>query len=265
MSSAKGAGKIFVMPGQSARAELKAEKQSLSLRAVATAAHELKSPVEAMTYLVYLLRQNPHLDAQMRDYVQQLDRELKRMRHVLRETLQAYREAASPTLVSLSDVLDIILRFYDHKIAFKQIRVERRYECDGVVKALSEDLRQVFSNLVVNALEALRLNGTLIVHVYQSQDWSDAQRRGVRGVPGVRVVIADSGPGILPENRSKVLRQVFTTKGGRGTGLGLQVSTIIVQKQGGSIRFRSSTKPGRSGTTFSVFLPALTLDAEQAA
>ena len=203
-----------------------------------------------MTDLVYLLRQYPRLDEQPRNYVQQLDKELERMRHVLSQTLRAYRDRENPTLVSLSDVLDIILRFYDHKIAFKQIRVERRYECDGVVKSFSEDLRQVFSNLVVNALEAGRLGGKLTVHIYQSPDW-----RNDRGT-GVRVVIADTGSGILPENTSKVFRQVFTTKGGKGTGLGLQVSDKIVQKQGGSIRFRSSTKPGRNGTVFSVFLPA---------
>lgn len=204
-----------------------------------------------MTYLVYLLRQYPRLDEQPRNYVQQLDKELERMRHVLSQTLRAYREPANPTLVSLSDVLDTILRFYEHKISFKQIGVERRYECDGVVRALSEDLRQVFSNLVVNALEALRLGGKLIVHIYPSRDWDDDEHTGVR------VVIADTGSGILPENRSKVFRQVFTTKGGKGTGLGLQVSAKIVQQQGGSIRFRSSTKPGRNGTAFSVFLPAL--------
>lgn len=245
-------GKMLVMPGQCARRRLKADKQSLSLRTVATAAHELKSPVEAMTYLVYLLRQSPLLDERLRDYVKQLDNELERMRHVLSQTLRAFRDPANPTLVSLSDVLDTILRFYDHKIAFKQIRVERRYECDGVVKAFSEDLRQVFSNLVVNALEALRLSGKLTVHVYQSRDWTDARRTGVR------VVIADNGSGIFTENRRKVFRQVFTTKGAKGTGLGLQVSAKILQKQGGSIWFRSSTKPGCTGTIFSVFLPALT-------
>ena len=183
--------------------------------------------------------------------MQQLEKELERMRHVLSQTLQAYREPANPTLVPLPDVLDTILRFYDHKIAFKQIRIERRYECGGVVRALSEDLRQVFSNLVVNALEALRLGGKLTVHIYSSRDWSDDERAGVR------VVIADTGSGIVRENRSKVLRQVFTTKGEKGTGLGLKVSATIVQKQGGSIRFRTNTTPGRSGTTFSVFLPAL--------
>ena len=244
-----GAGKILVMPGQSTRAELKREKQPW--RNVATAAHELKSPVEAMTYLVYLFRQSPRLDEQLRDYVQQLDNELERMRHVLSQTLRAYREPANPTLVSVSDTLDTILHFYEHKIAFKHIRVERRYECDGVVKALSEDLRQVFSNLIVNAFEVLRLGGKLTLHIYQSPDWRDTRRAGVK------VIVADNGSGVLPEHRGKLFRQRFTTKGGKGTGLGLQVSTKIVQKQGGSIRFRSSTRPGHSGTVFSVFLPAL--------
>jgi len=237
------------MTGQGAQVELKPEKQSW--RNIASAAHELKSPVEAMTYLVYLLRQNPHLDEQAHDYAQQLDTEMKRMGHVLQQILGVYREPASPTLVPLLDVLDTILHFYEHKIAFKRIQVERRYESEGVVKALSEVLRQVFSNLIVNALEALRLGGKLTLHIYQSPDWSDTRRAGVR------VIVADNGSGVLPEHRGKLFRQPFTTKGGKGTGLGLQVTAKIVQKQGGSIRFRSSTRPGHSGTVFSVFLPAL--------
>lgn len=70
------------------------------------------------------------------------------------------------------------------------------------------------------------------------------------------MTIADNGGGILAEHRDKITsQQLFTTKGEKGTGLGLKVSAEIVRKAGGSIRFRSSAEPGRSGTVFSVFLP----------
>jgi signal transduction histidine kinase len=232
--------------------ELERKKQAPTGLSVAAAAHELKSPVEAITNLIYLLQRNLSLDEEARSYVQQIENELAHMRHVIRQTLLQYREPASPTLVPLSDVLDTILRFFDHKIAFKQIHVERRYECDGLVRAHPEDLRQVFSNLVVNALEALRLHGKLTVHIYQSRRWCDESYNGVR------VTVADNGGGILREHRDKILSQkLFTTKGGKGTGLGLKVSAEIVRKAGGSIRFRSSAEPGRSGTVFSVFLPTM--------
>jgi len=195
---------------------LEPEKQAFGGVWVASAAHELRTPVEAMMNLIHLLDHNPSLDAIARSYVQQLDNELTRMRHIITQILDAHRQPANPTLVSLSDVLETIFRFYNHKVAFKQIQIDKRYECDGLVKALVEDLRQVFSNLVVNALEALRLNGRLTVHIYRSRDWSNVQRAGVR------VVIADNGPGILPQHRDKIMSEpFFTTKGEKGTGLGL--------------------------------------------
>jgi len=72
---------------------------------------------------------------------------------------------------------------------------------------------------------------------------------------GVRVTIADNGTGIRAEDRPRLFEPFFTTKEKTGTGLGLWLSESIARKHGGSIRLRSSTKPGRSGTTFTVFLP----------
>jgi signal transduction histidine kinase len=139
--------------------EFKAKQQTIKGLTVASAAHELKNPIESITNLVYLLQRNFSLDREAREYVQLVDKELERVRYVINQTLAGFREPASSSLVSVPDVLDTILRFYSDKIVFKQIGIDKRYECDGVVKAHSEDLRQVFSNLIVNALEALRLKG----------------------------------------------------------------------------------------------------------
>jgi signal transduction histidine kinase len=235
-------------------------KQVIDRVTLASAAHELKNPVEAMTNLVYLLEQHSGLDEGARAYVEQLRLELQQMRHVLSQTLEIYRVHANPTLVSLPELLGTIIRFYSHKIGFKQIQVETRYEGDGVVRALSEDLRQLFSNLVINALEALQVNGRLTVHIYESLDWSNAHRTGIR------VVIADNGLGVLPEHRDKIMsRRFFTTKGEKGTGLGLRICADIVRKAGGSIRFRSSSAWGRRGTVFSVFLPTPLVEVGPAA
>ena len=74
-------------------------------------------------------------------------------------------------------------------------------------------------------------------------------------VEGVRVTVADNGGGIAPENRRKIFDPAFTTKGEQGTGLGLWITQDIVRRRGGSLRMRSGVQPGRTGTSFSVFLP----------
>src|SRR5215470_15694240 len=168
------------------------DPQVINSLTVASAAHALKNPLEAMVGLVYLLKKNLELglQEQLQECAHGLEKELERMRQIVNETLGNYREPPNPALISLSDIIDTILRFYDHKIVFKHIQVDRRYECDDLLKAFSEDLRQLFSNLVINALEALRLEGRLTIHIYKSQDWLDTKRAGVR------VVIADNGSGI---------------------------------------------------------------------
>jgi signal transduction histidine kinase len=218
---------------------------------IASAAHELKNPLEAMTALVYLLQRNPSLDQQAHQHVDQLSTELDHIRHIINQTLGLYRQSASRGAIRLREMLDTILAFYAHKIQFKQITVDRRYACDGLIEAFfPEELRQVFTNLVVNALEALPLKGSgrLAVHIFSSREWTRPESSGVR------VVIAYNGSGIRQEHREQIFQPHFTTKE-KGTGLGLWLSAGIIRKHGGSIHVRSSTQPARHGTVFSVFLP----------
>jgi signal transduction histidine kinase len=107
----------------------------------------------------------------------------------------------------------------------------------------------VFANLIGNAVEAVGPGGTIQLHVFPCRDRRDS------GQQGVRVVVADDGPGIAPLDRNRIFEPFFTTKGEKGTGLGLWVVNGIVQKHGGRVRLRSSTRPGRSFTCFSIFLP----------
>jgi signal transduction histidine kinase len=70
------------------------------------------------------------------------------------------------------------------------------------------------------------------------------------------LTFADNGSGITAENLQKIFEPFFTTKGSNGSGLGLSLVKDVVQKHCGSLRVRSSTKPGRSGSIFAIFLPA---------
>jgi signal transduction histidine kinase len=127
---------------------------------------------------------------------------------------------------------------------------------DGEVEltAAPGELRQIFSNLLANSLDAIEPGGSIRVKVSTTRN----PNSGGRGGPGqlyARVTIADNGRGIPAHARAQIFEPFFTTKGAIGTGLGLWVSQQLVDKHSGSIRLRSSANPPRRGTTFCVTLP----------
>jgi signal transduction histidine kinase len=121
---------------------------------------------------------------------------------------------------------------------------------------LAGEIRQIISNLVMNAIDAAPLGGRLVLKVMAANSWNGTGGRGIR------IIVADSGSGILACDRKRIFDAFWTTKKSTGTGLGLWVTRSIVEKAGGTIRVRSRVEPGRSGTVFSVFLPAKSQMAE---
>ena len=108
-------------------------------------------------------------------------------------------------------------------------------------------MRQVFSNLIVNAVDAVPRGGMIKIRVKHGRNW------GSRNM-GLRVLVSDNGPGIPAATRPHIFEPFFTTKGERGTGVGLWVSQGVIEKHHGTICMKSSTGANH-GTTFSVFLP----------
>lgn len=228
------------------------EKLAATGRLAALIAHEINNPLESVTNLLYLLEHHSSLDDRARQYVSMATEELARIVHITRQTLGFYREAAAPVPIRISELLANVLELYSHRMQARRIRVERRFGPQPEIRGFPGEMRQVFSNLIVNALEAVSDGGKIKLHLYESRDWRRPEQRGVR------VVIADDGPGIAPEHRRHIFEPFYTTKGERGTGLGLWVSRGIIHKYGGAIRVRSSVDPRWRGTVFSVFLPAHT-------
>ncbi len=226
----------------------RSEKLAAAGRIAGTLAHEINNPLSAVTNLLYLL-QTSNIDDSLRHYVDLAAGELARVSHIARNTLSFYREAASPVPVRMSEVLDSVLELYARQLADKSLKVTRHYHHEGEIQNFPGELRQVFSNLVLNAIDALPHNGELMLSIRASMVSGGRMR-------GVRVLVADRGAGIPAHLRPKLFEPFFTTKGERGTGLGLWVSHGIVQKQGGNIRVRSSIEPGKSWTVFSVFIPS---------
>jgi signal transduction histidine kinase len=125
-------------------------------------------------------------------------------------------------------------------------------ECDfdggDPVAGYRGELRQLFSNLVNNAIEAMPQGGCLKIRITRRPDWSS-------GCAGVRVTVSDTGSGIDPKDLPHIFEPFYTTKRDIGTGLGLWLSHGIVGKHSGTIRVRSRTRGHHRGTVFSVFLP----------
>lgn len=226
------------------------EKLASTGRMAATIAHEINNPLEAVTNLLYLIAHQPALDETVKKYTVMAEQELARVTHITRQTLGFYRRSEFPTKVNLVDVLENVLAIYARRVDSGDIAIVRKYRSDEPIEAFAGEVRQVFSNLLINAIEAIGHKGRILVHVSNWHDW----RRDGNAV-GVKVTIADDGPGIRPEQRSHLFEPFFTTKGEKGTGLGLWVSYGIVRKHGGHIRFRTRSEPGDSGTCFSVYLP----------
>ena len=228
----------------------KAEKLALAGRMATTVAHEINNPLEAIGNILYLLRNVVELSAEARRYVETAQQELKRVSEITKLTLGMQRGAADRReSVQVTKLLDNVLTLYERKSKTLGIQIQRRYSYDDVVIGSPGELRQVFSNLIVNAMDALAASGNkLVVSVRQARRWDT-------GAEGVRISIGDDGPGIAPAHRSQLFQAFYTTKGELGTGIGLWVSKAIVHKHGGALRVRSSVRGGQSGTCFSVFLP----------
>jgi PAS domain S-box-containing protein len=236
------------------------EKIAAVGRMAGVLAHEINNPLDAVKNLVYLFGQTPGMDDATRDYVRLMDGEVARIQNIVANTLSFYRDSSAPVPVKLNEVLDSVLHLYARKIERKHVTVETRIECTVPVYGYPGELRQVFSNLVANAVDAIGTNGRLKLHVYASTNWTNHRVRGLR------VVVADDGHGIAPDARAKLFEPFFTTKGEQGTGLGLWLAQGIVRKHQGFMRLHSSTRVGRTGTCFSVFFPTeQALDEDAAA
>ncbi|HXZ80547.1 MAG TPA: PAS domain S-box protein [Terriglobales bacterium] len=223
-----------------------AEKLAATGRLAATIAHEINNPLEAIMNLLFLARNDSSLSKTAQDYLVQAEQELARAAQITRQTLGFYRDGTAPEKLKVRETIDDVLRLYMRKLSSKRIRVEKRYQDEGEVTAFAGEIRQLFSNLIANAVDAMNEAGTLTVKISR---WSS------RSGAGIRTTIADTGSGIEREKMKKVFEPFFTTKKEVGTGLGLWLCKNIAEKHGGKIWLKSSRQGQRMGTALSVFLP----------
>jgi len=215
-------------------------------------AHEINNPLEAVTNLIYLAQETA-VQEDVRDYLRGADEELKRIAYVTRKTLGIFGETTATARVKLGELLDSAISVAS-RTRNKGIAVCHEVRQDPEICAVPSEIRQLMAHLLSNSFDAVDANGQVRVRLSAAKHWSTARH-------GVRLIVADSGCGIPESVRSSLFEPFVTTKTDVGTGLGLWTCKRIVDKHNGSIRIRSSTAPGKSGTVLSVFLPASPEDA----
>jgi PAS domain S-box-containing protein len=227
------------------------EKLAATGRLAASIAHEINNPLEAITNLLYLLRRFCQLGEAAMNYVTIAEREVRRMSEITQQTLRFYRQSTLPARATMEDLLDSVVDMYSARLASMGIMVERQYDPGLDLYCFAGEVRQVISNLVSNAMDAMASGGRLIVCARRSRDWVHPQREGVR------ITIADTGSGMTKEVHERLFEAFFTTKGSTGTGLGLWVSHEIILKHHGIIHLRSqpASAGSPSGTAFQIFFP----------
>jgi PAS domain S-box-containing protein len=223
------------------------EKHTVAGRLAASIAHEIHNPLDSVANLHHLLASEE--DPEKREeFLAMAKQELDRTMQISRAMLSLYREPKAPIRIDISPLIDDVLLLLDRRLADQSISVKRELEPELVVEGFPAELRQVFTNLIVNAADAAGRNGRIGIRT--SRALPEESRTA-----GVMIEISDSGPGISAKVEKNLFQPFFTTKGEQGTGLGLWVSMGIVQKHSGTIRIGNSDCDGFSGAAVCVYLP----------
>ncbi len=205
--------------------------------------HEIRNPLEALGHLTYLAREESTNPEAVRRYLLMADEQLVQLRHIASQTLGFARSSASTKPMCLVVLTEAALRVHQRAIEAKRIHIVRQLPDRLQASVYRGELLQAISNLIINAIDALENGGTLCLRLRKHEG-------------AVCLTIADNGHGIAPKQTSSIFEPFFSTKGEKGTGLGLALTRKIIDHHQGSIRVRSSVQPNRRGTSFRLRIPA---------
>ena len=232
---------------QTREALIRSEKLALVGRVAASISHEINNPLEAVINLLYLINQNAG-DETVKAFSLSAQQELARVSHIVTHTLRFNRQMNRASREKISELLDSSAAIYMARIKNMGVEVRRDYHDSERVLCFGSELRQVFANLRGNSFDALKPGGKLLLRTRDQVDPNTGER-------GVRVSVADSGTGMDKATQSRLFEPFFTSKGDKGTGLGLWVSREILRKHHALLRVRSKQSTDQNGTTFSIWLP----------
>jgi signal transduction histidine kinase len=166
---------------------------------------------------------------------------------IANQTLRFHKQSTKPQSITCLSLFSTTLNLYESRLKNSGIVVEKRKRANEPVACFEGDVRQVLSNVVTNAIDAMPLGGRLLVRSREATEWSTGRK-------GLALTIADTGSGMDHDTQCRMYEAFFTTKGIGGNGLGLWISADIMNRHQGTIRIRSSQEPA-SGTVVTLFLP----------
>lgn len=239
-----------VVPIDGGRAELHPELQRDGHKLEASLAHEINNPLESLLNLFYLMEAEASLTDEVRRYLVLAREEARRISQITHGAMQRFQHTEGRENTNIPSLLRSVVDFYRTRFENRGISIATRYCRDGELAVYEAPLRQTFSNLLLNASDAMPNGGKLQARVSIAHETAGQKRHGVR------VTVADNGCGISANDMSRIWQPFFTTKGAAGNGIGLSFVRETVQKHDGVLRVRSSTKQGHSGSVFTIFLPS---------
>jgi signal transduction histidine kinase len=227
------------------------EPASRASEAMLTSAiHEINNPLESLLNLLYLIEGDSALSEESRNHLKMAQEEVLRVARIAQSTMKQTRLPEAAQEADVAALLASVLELHKAKLERHKIAVSARNCHETTIVIYPEQMRQVFSNLLLNAVDAMPAGGTVYARISRTQEWCGQERHGLR------ITIADTGSGIPAEILSRIREPFFTTKGARGNGMGLAVVHDIVTHHDGRMKVRSSITPGQSGSVFSLFIPA---------
>ncbi|MDD2902779.1 MAG: PAS domain S-box protein [Syntrophales bacterium] len=223
---------------------LQAEKIASLGRLAAGVAHEINNPLAGILIYAEIMKRDLEENAQARENLEVIISQTVRCQQIVTRLLEFSRQSlGQKTLFDLNEIIIRCVELISHQPLFHNIEVNR--ELDPELPQIIGDpgqLQQVFTNLLLNAADAMGGQGKITIG-----------SRPAAGNEGAVLTFADTGPGIPVEIRDKIFEPFFTTKPpGKGTGLGLSIVYGVLQRHGGAIEVASGPA---GGTTFTIKLP----------
>lgn len=221
---------------------VQAEKLAAMGRLAASIAHEINNPLQAIHNCLHLTLKKPLAEEKKTRYLGMAQEEVERLITIVQRMLEFYRpsrEGMAPT--DVHTIIENVLALSNKRLQHGKITIVKKLAPDlPTINAVSDQLKQVFLNLVINATEAMPQGGELCIETKLSGDNDE-----------LSVAFTDTGVGLSEKEMANIFEPFFTTKA-TGTGLGLSVSYGIIERHGGSIEVQSE---GGKGATFTVYLP----------
>ena len=222
---------------------LEMEKFAATGKLAGTIAHEINNPLEAIKNAVYLLRDR--VDPGSHPIYEALKSETERVTRIVRQMLGLYRNAGTFGSFDLNSVIEDTLTLFSRPLEKTRIVIDKRFGELPAIKGSADQFRQLLSHLVVNAADSMPTGGKLTIRTQYIQS-------ARTGYGQCHLAVADTGVGIPPAVRPAIFDPFVSTKGEKGTGLGLWIVKGIVEGHSGCILVRSTV--GR-GTIFKIIFP----------